>query len=156
MHGRDCAVQEGHEIALFLECFIRANDVPPLEEVGEDGGKRMIGAVAVDRAGLFAHLASLEHESRKLLERYRTIVYLAADGVYHPLRDTSLSLEEHGKVFLSFVPEPGDNSSPRFPAVNRMAPAELASATHFTALASNLALRYRRGGRKHWTRGAIL
>ncbi|KAF7797956.1 hypothetical protein EIP86_009163 [Pleurotus ostreatoroseus] len=190
MHGGDHAAQEafmraqGHEIALFLERFIRANKVPPLEEVERQGGNKIIGGVAVGawsfgniyHTALFAHLASLEDESCNFLERYlRTIVYLdascpsvgipAAEGVYHPLRDTSLSPKERGEVFLSwvsayftpvpslsdvspsllaprtFVPESDDVSSPRFPTVKRMSPAELASVTHFTALASNLALR---------------
>ena len=129
---------QGHEVAFFLKRFIRANKVPPLEEFEEEGRKRIIGGVAVCawsfgniyHTALFAHLASLEDESRRFLERYlRTIIYLgrcypratrrnqltlppvdascpsvgipAADGVYHPLRDTSLSPKERGEVFLS-------------------------------------------------------
>ena len=76
---------QGHEVAFFLKRFIRANKVPPLEEVEEEGRKRIIGGVAVCawsfgniyHTALFAHLASLEDESRNFLERYlRTIIYL--------------------------------------------------------------------------------
>lgn len=200
MDGGELAAQEafmrdqGHEIAFFVERFVRAYSTPPiLESEGARTGGVAIGAWSygnIYHTALLAHVSSLPDETRALLERHlRTIVYLGmrhdsrlscitrlthshsdasspsvgvptAEGVYHPLRDTALSPEERGEVFLPWVStyfttvsslsevSPGllaaraaVSEDVATPTVKRMTQSELASITHFNALTSNLALR---------------
>ena len=83
-----------------------------------------------------------------------------AEGVYHPMRDTALSPKERGDIFLVWVssyfprlsslaevtPALLSKRTPlpdnvRLSTVKGMSSKELATCTHFNALASNLAFR---------------